>query len=313
MDPRIHPKPEFSAEQEFQNFLADYPDVRKQFTNAKPVRDWVSTGRLQYSSRQTIGDRWCLTSHAAGFIDALFSRGLENTMEIINSLVFRIIDAVHEDDFATERFEYVQELEQSLLDFNDDLVSNAYTSFQNWELWDSWFRVWSLGQILATFEINRAYAKFLSHRDMGALEHLARIAPHGSISEYPPARELLKTVSQCMQAVQRGDADVEATARQVFELLEKADFVPPAFGLTDKDNRWYNATSGKVLRTLLWARRAAPPEIGEVVTEGLLLFIRKRLSPSEFNLTEELKHLVARVPLIGAPLRVNDPSDPSVR
>lgn len=310
LDPRIHPKPDCAPEKEFEGFLDILPDVRKQFVGARAIRDWVSTPRLQYSSRQTVGYRWCLTSHAAGFIDALFSRGLENTMEIINSLVHRVIDAVRDDDFSVERFEYIQELEQSLLDFNDDLVANAYTSFQSWNLWDAWFRVWSLGQILATFEINRAYAKYLDHRDMAALEHLARIEPHGSIPDYPPARELFKAVNKRVQAVQNGQVDAEVAATQIFDLLSKADFVPPAFGLTDRNNRWYNATSGKVLKTLLWARREAPPEIGRIVTEGLVLFIRKRLSRDEFNLREELKHTIVRWPVVGRPLRVPRPAAP---
>jgi FADH2 O2-dependent halogenase len=304
MDPRIHPKPEGGAEKEFRDFCDRFPDVRKQFLEARAVRDWVSTGRLQYSSRQTIGHRWCLTSHAAGFIDALFSRGLENTMEIINNLVHRVVDAVRDDDFSIERFEYVQELEQSLLDFNDDLVANAYTSFQSWNLWDAWFRVWSLGQILATFEINRAYAKYVGRHDLAALEHLARIEPHGSMPDYPPARELMKAVSQRVQDVQAGQLDAEVAAAQIFDLLGRADFVPEAFGLKDRNNRWYNATAGKVVKTLLWARRDAPPEIGQLVTEGLLLFIRMRLSPEEFNVREELKHSLARMPVIGKPFRI---------
>lgn len=307
MDPRIHPKPSCSPQQEFEDFLRRFPDIRRQFTTARPVREWVSTGRLQYSSRQTIGYRWCLTSHAAGFIDALFSRGLENTMEIINSLVYRVVDAVRDDDFSIERFEFIQELEQGLLDFNDDLVANAYTSFQDWNLWDAWFRVWSLGQILATFEINRAYAKFLDHRDMSALDYLARLEPHGSLPDYPPARELIKTVSQRVQAVQNGQLSAGAAAGQIFEALGRADFVPPAFGLTDRSNRWYNASPAKVLKTLAWARKQAPPEIGELVYEGLTLFIRKRLSPEEFNLREEARHMIAGLPVVGRPLRIPVP------
>lgn len=307
MDPRIHPKPECSPQQEFDNFLDRFPDIRRQFTTARAVREWVSTGRLQYSSRQTIGYRWCLTSHAAGFIDALFSRGLENTMEIINSLVWRVIDATRDNDFSVERFEFIQELEQGLLDFNDDLVANAYTSFQDWNLWDAWFRVWSLGQILATFEINRSYAKYLANHDVAALEHLARLEPDGSMPDYPPARELLKTVSERVQAVQNRQLDAGVAAEQIFELLQQADFVPPAFGLADRNNRWYNATTGKVLKTLAWAKKDAPPEIGELVYEGLTLFIKKRLSRDEFNLIEEAKHMVARLPVVGRPLRVPIP------
>ena len=212
-----------------------------------------------------------------------------------------------DDDFSAERFAEVQDLEQGLLDFNDDLVANAYTSFQNWDLWDAWFRVWSLGQILATFEVNRAYAKFADHRDMAALDHLARIEPHGSVPDYPPARELIATVSRRVQDVQAGTLAPEQASREIFRLLQAADFVPPAFGLADRDNRWYNATSGKVLQTLRWARKDAPPEIGRLVTEGLLLFIRKRLSPAEFNLREELKHTAVHWPVVGRALRVPQP------
>lgn len=311
MDPRIYPKPDCPPQQEFERYLADYPDVRRQFTTARAVRPWVSTGRLQYSSRQTVGYRWCLTSHAAGFIDALFSRGLSNTMEVINSLLYRVIDAVRDDDFSVERFEYVQELEQALLDFNDDLVANAYTSFQTWELWDAWFRIWVLGQALATFEVNRAYAKFASSRDVAAIERLARIEPQGSIPDYPPVRELLKAVSHLVQGVQAGEVDAGVAADQIFDLLVKSDFVPPAFGLTDRNNRWSNPTSFKILETLVWARTKAPPEIGQLVTEGLLLFIRKRLSPDEFHILGEMKHLAARVPVLGAPLRVTRQANPS--
>jgi tetracycline 7-halogenase / FADH2 O2-dependent halogenase len=306
-DPRIHPVPDCSPEDEFRRFIAQYPGIAPQFENARAVRDWVRTGRLQYSPTQTVGYRWCLTSHAAGFIDALFSRGLENSMEVVNSLVYRLVDAVREDDFSTERFLPVQELEQGLLDFNDDLVANAYTSFQSWDLWDAWFRVWSLAQILATFEVNRAYAKFSSRRDLAAVEYLASLEPHGSVPDYMPARRLFADVSDRVQRVQAGGMAAEVAAEEIFAALRAADFVPPAFGLADRSNRWYNASSGKVLGTLRWARREAPPEIGQLVTEGLLMFIRKRLSPSEFNLRAELTHTAVNWPVVGRALRVPTP------
>ncbi|MFL6136224.1 MAG: tryptophan 7-halogenase [Frankiaceae bacterium] len=303
LDPRIHPEPDCSPEEEFERWLAKFPDVAPQFVGARPVREWVRTGRLQYSSSQTVGYRWCLTSHAAGFIDALFSRGLSNTMDVINALGWRLLDALRDDDFDVERFAYVQELEQGLLDFNDDLVANSYTSFQDYRLWDAWFRVWALGQAMATFEINRAYAKYLDSRDPAALARLERQAPAGAIPDYAPLRTLLKTVSEMTQAVQAGHADSGATAARIMEMLQEADFVPPTFGLTDPDNRWLHATTPRVVRALAWARMTAPPEIGEVVNEGLTLFIKKRLSRDEFNLTGELKHSIAATPVIGVPLR----------
>lgn len=303
LDPRIHPPFDGTPEEEFNAFLDRFPDIKRQFAEARPVRPWVRTGRLQYSSSQTMGYRWCLTSHAAGFVDALFSRGLSNSFEIVNALGYRLLDALRDDDFDVARFEPVQHLEQSLIDFNDDLVANAYTSFQDFRLWDTWFRVWSLGQVLATFEINRAYAKYLDSHDAAVLEPLAQIAPAGSIPDYEPARALLRSVSERMQAVQAGDADPGRAAAGLMSDLQRADFVPPAFGLTDPSNRWFNATPPKVMKTLRWARTDAPQPIGELVDEGLSLFIKKRLSPDEFNLREELRHIAAEWPVVGPRLR----------
>jgi FADH2 O2-dependent halogenase len=307
LDPRLHPAPDCSPEEEFRSFIARFPDIRKQFARSVSVRDWVSTSRLQYSSHQTTGYRWCLTSHAAGFVDALFSRGLSNSLEIVNALTCRLLDALREDDFSPERFAYVQTLEQGLLDFNDDLVANAYTSFSDFELWDAWFRVWSAGQILATFEINRTYAKYLQNHDDAELKHLERIAPSGAIPDYAPARALIADVSNDVQEVAAGRTPAPEAARRIMTRLQGCDFIPPAFGLTQPENRWFNAKVHKVAHALVWARRCAPPEIGDLVHEGLSLFLRKRLSRDEFNLAEEAKHALAGLPVIGARLRTPAP------
>ena len=76
LDPRLYPRGSEGPEEEFAAFLERFPAVRRQLRDARPVRDWVATGRLQYTSSRSVGDRYCLMSHSAGFIDALFSRGL---------------------------------------------------------------------------------------------------------------------------------------------------------------------------------------------------------------------------------------------
>src|SRR5262249_2235422 len=155
-----------------------------------------------------------------------FSRGLSNTFEIINALGWRLLDALRDDDFDVERFRYVERLEQGLLDFNDDLVANAYTSFQDFSLWDAWFRMWSLGQILATFEINRAYARYLNSHDAVELHHLEQIAPAGSITEYAPARRLMAVGGEHMRDVAEGRERPGDAARAILRLLDEADFIP---------------------------------------------------------------------------------------
>lgn len=307
VDPRVYPKPDRSSGEEFRDFIAAFPDIGKQFAKARAVREWTSTGRLQYSSSQTVGYRWCLTSHAAGFIDALFSRGMTNTMEIVNALAWRLLDALRDDDFAVERFKPVQELEQALIDFNDELVANAYTSFRSFELWDAWVRVWSLNLRFANFEINRAYAQYLDTGNQDSLERLERLAADGCVPGYRPAREFFARAGEQVRAVADSGHDATAAARNILRLMREADFVPQPLGLADPAVRSWAVSPPKVARLMHWARNEAPPEIGRLVWEGLSLFIRKRLAPDEFDLTEEIKHKVATLPVVGRPLRVPTP------
>lgn len=269
LDPRIHPKPDVDPAVEFEQFLADFPDISPQFANARAVRPWVSTERLQYSSSSTVGYRWCLTAHAAGFIDALFSRGMQNTMAVIHSLVWRVIDAVRENDFSPARFEYVQELEQGLLDANDSLVANAYTSFQDWDLWNAWFRVWETAQILSTAVLSRAYSAFTVRRDSAALSELARLEPGGAIPDYPPVREMLSKASLLVADVQECKRTPDEASEGIFEMLKEANFIPPLVGLAERSNRWYAVTPAKVARTAVWARWQAPPEIRQFFGDGI--------------------------------------------
>jgi FADH2 O2-dependent halogenase len=305
LDPRVHPPADAGPEEEFRAFIDRFPDIRRQFAGARAIRPWVSTPRMQYSSHTTVGPRWCLASHAAGFIDPLFSRGLSNSFEIVNALGSRLLDALRDDDFSVERFEYVQRLEAGLLRFNDEIVANAYTSFRDYELWDAWFRVWALAQIFATFEVNRVYARYLDTHDAAELEPLERVAPDGSLPRFAPARELHTSASADVRAVADGRLDARTAAQSIMRRLQEADFIPPAFGLDDPSNTWLNATPAKALRAIRWARNGAPPEIGSLVDEGLSTFIHKRLSRDEFQLGEELKHAMARWPVVGRRLRTS--------
>jgi len=140
---RAHlPKPaDMTPDEEFNHYLDMYPAVKRQFAGAKRVREWASTDRLQYSSKHSVGYRWCLMSHAAGFIDPLYSRGLSNTFEVVHALCSRLLEALADDDFAMERFEYVDRLERGLLQYNDDVVNSSFVSFSHFRLWNAVFRV----------------------------------------------------------------------------------------------------------------------------------------------------------------------------
>src|SRR5437773_3877087 len=154
IDTRTYPKPtDMGPEEEFQSFLDKYPAIKRQFADASRIREWVSTDRLQYSSKQTVGYRYCLMSHASGFIDPLFSRGMFNTVEIIQSLVEPLLGALRTDNFDDEAFLGVDKQQQKVLDYNDDLVNCSFISWDDFDLWNAWLRVFGVGTFLAEFHL----------------------------------------------------------------------------------------------------------------------------------------------------------------
>src|SRR5262249_14742792 len=75
----------------------------------------------------------------------LCSRGLANTMLVVNSAAAMLLDAFRDrKDFSAERFLYIKRMNQTTLDFNDQLVHGAYVSFRQFDLWRAWSKTWFL-------------------------------------------------------------------------------------------------------------------------------------------------------------------------
>lgn len=307
LDPRIHgEKPPGDPQDEFDAFVAKYPEMERQFANARAARPWISTNRLQYSSKRVTGKRWCLTAHAAGFLDALFSRGLTNTLEVLNAMAPRLIRAVKEDDFNEERFEHVEKLEQALLAFNDRLVYSAYCAFDDFDLWNAAFRIWAISGVLGTFVLQRAYAKYLESRNESVLEELEQLEnvgfafPVGGVGY----EEMLDTMVREVTLVRESGKDPKVAAQVIFQMIHDSSFVPPAFGFDIPDYKDYQPTLKKIMSTMVWSKTKAPPEVGAIVREGLLLFMKKRWSKEETPfLKEEIMGLLEGGPLSGAAWR----------
>jgi FADH2 O2-dependent halogenase len=146
VDETLHPEdPAASPEDEFARFVDMFPAVARQFATARLARPWVRTGRLQYFSTKTTGYRWALLSHAAGFIDPLFSRGLVNTVDNLRSLARAIIAAIQDDDFSESRFDQIDREQKRNIVFADKIVAGSYIAWDDFELWNAWVRLWAVG------------------------------------------------------------------------------------------------------------------------------------------------------------------------
>ncbi len=269
LDPRIHPKTDIPAQQEFDEFLAKFPTIKAQFENARPVREWVKTDRLQYSSKKTVGDRYALMLHAAGFIDPLFSRGLENTAVTIHALAARLIRALRDDDFSPERFEYIDRLQQKLLEHNDDFVSCCYTAFSNFQLWDAFHRLWAVGTILGQWRLVQAHARFRASRDEADLDHLDDNPPYlGYLcADMEGYHRLFTDCKQEVFAVEEKRKSAEEAAARIHHLIEQQEFARPMFdfGYCIKGERYFKNKSKyslvPAMRLMHWTQTSAPAEV----------------------------------------------------
>jgi FADH2 O2-dependent halogenase len=272
--------------------------VERQFSSAAAARDWVSTDRLQYTSSRTVGDRWCLTAHAASFVDPLYSRGLTDTLDSINALGGRLLDALRDDDFRAERFQAVQDIEKARLRNNDNLVANTFTAFQDFDLLNAWLRVWITEQFDLNLESVRAYWRLLSSGDLSGVARLEEVALRSSDAEFSPANRLYNRANEEILRVESGEQSTQAAARAIAKLITEADFIPPALKLRDMSCRSMRLITAKNLAQVLsWARKSGPPHTRDLVIEGVSAFFKLRMRPGEFNRSEELKHMIADVPV----------------
>lgn len=240
LDPRLCPKPgDKDPFDEFRDFIAPYPEIVRQFANAKPVREWVSSGRLQYLSSKTVGDRWCMLSHSAGFIDPLFSRGLCNTMEVLSLMATILLEAHRADDFSEARLQPLAVLNQQTIEWNDKLVHGAYVSFRSFPLWNAWFRIWGLTQAFGVMRLARA---FLAHERTGDREVFASLdspaLPGALTPDDPEVSALIDGAHDAIEDVEAGKISNEEGADRIFAMFDKADFLPPNFAFTDRHARF---------------------------------------------------------------------------
>lgn len=265
-DERKYPKPtDMTAEQEFEHYLDMYPAVKRQFEGAHRVREWVSTDRLQYSSSQTVGDRWCLMSHAAGFIDPLFSRGLSNTFEVVDALTSRLLLALQDGDFSRERFSYVERLEHGLLQFNDDIVNSSFIAFSHFRLWNAVFRVWGAFISPGVMRLTRARLAYVRDHDDRHFRELENAAEPGLWwPESDEFKHLLERTAETCEKYEVGELTGDAAADIIFEMLQKSDIVNPTFGWKDPEHRFVAPSTLTMARFLYWASVQGPPELNDL-------------------------------------------------
>ena len=257
---RFHRPEGVRAEEVWKDFLVSQPGIAAQFEEATSVRSWRMTGRTQYSSRTTVGDRWILMSHAAGAVDALFSRGLANTMAVIEAFVPRFLDAHADGDYRAERFKYVDYLSQMILNNNDKLIKGSYISFRDFDLWRAWSKMWFLAWNLGVMRLAGSYYQYVETGDAAILEQLHKGDLPGTFApEAPSAQAQFERCYKIMQEIDRGEREVADAIPELAFILGDGEASPAPLNLHDVLRPWHDGSDETQTLIYNWGRTASPP------------------------------------------------------
>lgn len=252
------PRKDISPEQEFYEIVSRYPSIVTHLEGGVATRPWVSTGRLQFTATDSVGPRFFLMSHAHGFIDALYSRGMINTFETIHAFAPRLIQALRDDDFSESRFDYPRRLQDAMLLDNDRMVYNSFRSFANFDTWNAFLRVWLINIIFGDLRIFRVCLKYLESGDKAdfALLDDDPLPLSNAPGEYP-LEDLSRCVDQTFDRWDAGEITAEQAAAAVFAQINRTP-LPPIHAWGDPAAHHIDLLPEKLEKMVAWGKTEAP-------------------------------------------------------
>ena len=228
LDPRVHPpRDDLTPEEEFFAFIEQYPDIAAQFAGVHAVRPWVRAGRLQYSSRQMVGDRWALLGHAAGFIDPLYSKGLYTSLTGVFLLGHRLIEAKETGDYSAAAFADVETVTRAYVCSADRLVANSYRAFSDYRLWRVYSVMWLLGAYTELLKLNMMRAQSPDDRQAYDDQLVTLKLVGGGYAGFDAVAD---QVDRIMETVDLDDDDaISAAAAEIDSIFRGLEWIPDPF------------------------------------------------------------------------------------
>lgn len=263
LDRRHFPDNDLPAEEEFRQFLDRFPTVQRQFADARPVREWVKTGRIQYRSSKLAGERWLVLPHAANFIDPLFSSGLVQTLSGVQDAAHMLLDASSDSTLDPVQVEAMAAAVDSNLECVDRIVHGAYASFGSPRVFNAWFRIWASCNYQGSLGLVRVYLNYLANKSPEALREAdnpiyKRVLGHG----HPGVDRLIREGYAVVSRFAGGELDEDRTVTALFALLAEADWIPPQFRVSDRKRRHLGSfTLLPMLRIICWGKFRGPRDL----------------------------------------------------
>jgi len=279
LDRRRHPTPQGSPEDEFRAIISRFPSIKQHFADARPVRPWVGSGRLQYSQKHLMGPRWLQLPHAAGFVDPLYSSGLSVLTVAIDLMAEALLGALRDNDFAIERFQRMEDVVNTGFDHYDLIVAKSFDAFASYDLWNAWNRNWALGNFLGTFGPFANLIRFLGSGNRELLDVTTRPGNIGVLSSHLPevCATMLASAADVDEATAGRISHADAS-RRIFERLDALPFVPKYMGFGKPEQHTpatFTLPSGT--RHVLWYRGQGDPKWKDYCSFPLLTYANQVL------------------------------------
>ncbi len=174
LDPRVYPEDmSMSAEEEFRAFIARFPDIAAHLEGIEVVMPFTRTSRLQYASRQSVGERHFTAPSTFGFIDPLYSNGLIHTFESVYYGARHLLSAfgkeegpVRKGDFSTAAFSKMEVLHRTQWKHSDSTISRAYAAMGKFDTWSAWTQFWLAQSLFGDLWLQRACFRYFEEGDV---------------------------------------------------------------------------------------------------------------------------------------------------
>ncbi|MCK5923833.1 MAG: NAD(P)/FAD-dependent oxidoreductase, partial [Methylococcales bacterium] len=228
LDPRLYPEDKsLTPEEEFFHFIERFPSINKQLYRLKSVRSWIRAPRIQYGSRQVVGDRWALLGHAAGFIDPLYSKGLYVTFACIFTLADQLLKAADNKDYRRETFLPLEVMTDAYLKSCDRLIANSYKSWADPRLWRVYSVLWLLGAYTELIKLNSMRMSAKGCR-AAYVEQLSQLSCVGG--GYEGFAEVAQKIDLIIEAVDlKDEGQIVGAVVRIESILRHIDWMPLPF------------------------------------------------------------------------------------
>ena len=262
----------------FRELTGHFPDLRRQFADASPVQAWQMREDWPGWAEQCSGTRWFRFDRGAGRHDFLLSRDVTMSLELVHATAVGLLRLAGSGEWAGDGMKEVGEFQSGLFGFYDRLLAAGRTAAQDFQLWNSYLRVWLLWTILSALSLKRARLDAAVVHQWAAVEQFDEVPYWFAVPSGLP--ELMADSLADIEDSARGQS-AEQAAERIFARLRRERFVPPLYAFGRPEARYYSFTRAKRLRMLLWAKTTAPADFRRLLTADNVTATPRRSTPIE--------------------------------